>query len=69
MENLPIFDILCSKNLWFGSRFGLFWEAQRFKVQFQKMNLGSEGSKFSSLKVREVRGSVFSGSFQVYFKP
>ena len=37
----------------------------RFEVQFQRMNLGSEGSRFSFLKVWEVRGSVFSGSFQV----
>ena len=30
------------------------------------MNLGSEGSRFGFLKVQEVRGLVFSGSFQVY---
>ena len=36
-----------------------------FVVQFQMMNLGSEGLKFGFLKVQEVRGSVFSGSFQV----
>ena len=62
----PFFGILLSKNLWFGSSFGLFWEVQRFKVQFQRTNLASEGSRFSFLKVWEDRDSVFSGSFQVY---
>ena len=61
----PFFDILCSKNLWFSSRFRLFWEVWRFEVQFQRMNLGSEGSRFGFLKVRDVPGLVFSGSFQV----
>ena len=48
----PFFDDLCSKNLWFGSRFGLFWEVWRFEVQFQRTNLGSEGSRLSFLKVQ-----------------
>ena len=43
----------------------VFWEVWRFEVQFQRMNLGSEGLRFSFLKVGEVRGLVFSGSFQV----
>ena len=50
----PFFDILCRKNLWFGSRFSLFWEVWRFEVWYQRMNLGSEGLRFSFLKVREV---------------
>ena len=49
----PFFDILCSKNLWFDPRFDLFWEVQRFEVQFQRMNLGSEGLRFSFLKVQK----------------
>ena len=61
----PFFDILCSKNLWFSLRFSLFWEVRRFEVQFQRMNLGSEGSRFNFLKVWEVRDSVFSCLFQV----
>ena len=61
----PFFDILCSKHLWVSSRFSLFWEVWRFEVQFQKTNLCSEGSRFSFIKVLEVRGSVFSGSFHV----
>ena len=51
----------------FGSVQGsiFFWNDQSFKVQFQSTNPGSEDSRFSFLKVQEVRGSVFSGSFQV----
>ena len=37
----------------------------RFEVQFQRMNLGLEGSQFGFLKVQEVRGSIFSGLLQV----
>ena len=37
----------------------------RFEFQFQRTNLGSEGSRFNFLKVQEVRGLVFSGSFHV----
>ena len=46
--------------------FGLVWGSVffgRFKVQFQWMNLGLEGSRFGFLEVQEVQGSVFSGSF------
>ena len=51
----PFFDILWSKNLWFGSRFSLFREVRRFKVRrfklwFQRTNLGLEGLKFSFLR-------------------
>ena len=50
----PFFDILCSKNFWFSSRFSLFCEVRWFKLRFQKTNLDSEGSRFGFLKVREV---------------
>ena len=36
----------------------------RFEVRYQRTNPCSEGLWFGFLKVREVRGSVFSGSFQ-----
>ena len=51
----------------FGSVQGsvFFLEVRRFEVWFQRMNLGSEGSRFGFLKVSEVLGSVFAGSFQV----
>lgn len=64
----PFFDILCRENLWFGSRFSLFWEFRMFKVWFQRMNLGShsEGLRFGFLKIQEVQSLLFSGSFQVY---
>ena len=45
--------------------FVFFRRVQRFKVQFQGTNLGSEGSRFGFLHLREVQGSVFSDLFQV----
>ena len=58
-KSYPFFDILCSKNLWFGLSFHIFWEVRSFEVRFQRTNLGSDVSRFSFLKVREVRGSVY----------
>ena len=51
----------------FGSVQGSFFFG-RFgcsKFSFRGQTFGLEGSRFGFLKVREVRGSVFSGSFQV----
>ena len=66
MENLQIF-LIFYKVRTFGSVRGsvFFLEVRRFEVWFQRMNLGSEDSRFGFLKVHEVRGSVFSGLFQV----
>jgi hypothetical protein len=40
--------------------------SSRFEVRSRYPNLGSKGSRFDYVEVREVRGSEISGSFQHY---
>ena len=57
-KKLPMYEVKT-----FGLVQGLVFFG-RFQVRFES----SEGSRYDFLKIREVRGSLFSGLFQVYFE-